>query len=311
MSFLTLCLPKQAAGRSGINAHRGKPASQSTAAFLCRVSNRPSLLTLLVARRRDRRSHIRQGCGIFRRCSKALEEIADQSTRPNAFRGLVSHLHHCRCVQSSKPPPPSIERPKNMVWGYLDSSSPPVLTVSSRDTVTLHSFPAGGKETLPDDPRLVLADYLKALERCLPGRAHISSRPVYVKGAQAGDRLQIEILGVRVRQDWGLVSILPLLGTLPEEFTDYVFPFWQEPTDGRSLEADLRTSYPDLGILRASDHPQVGGQVDILNHGVCPRPPIGYANMFGPISPLISMIASAGMLFLRAAARIASGLGAS
>jgi hypothetical protein len=37
----------------------------------------------------------------------------------------------------------------------------------------------------------------------------------------------------------------------------------------------------------------------------------GYANMFGPISPLISMITSAGMLFLRAAARIASGLGAS
>ena len=36
-----------------------------------------------------------------------------------------------------------------------------------------------------------------------------------------------------------------------------------------------------------------------------------YANMLGPISPEISMITSAGMLFLRAAARIASGLGAS
>jgi acetamidase/formamidase len=33
--------------------------------------------------------------------------------------------------------------------------------------------------------------------------------------------LQIDILDVKIRQDWGFVSILPLLGTLPDEFTDY------------------------------------------------------------------------------------------
>ena len=42
-----------------------------------------------------------------------------------------------------------------------------------------------------------------------------------MKGARAGDTLQIDILDVKVRQDWGFVSILPLLGTLPDEFTDY------------------------------------------------------------------------------------------
>src|SRR3954449_955891 len=54
--------------------------------------------------------------------------------------------------------------PENMVWGYLDSTSPPVLSVNSGDTVTLHSFPAGGKETLPDDLRQVPEDYMRALE---------------------------------------------------------------------------------------------------------------------------------------------------
>ena len=54
--------------------------------------------------------------------------------------------------------------PENMVWGYLDSANPPILTVNSGDTVTLHSFPAGGKETLPEDLSRVPADYLKALE---------------------------------------------------------------------------------------------------------------------------------------------------
>jgi acetamidase/formamidase len=94
-----------------------------------------------------------------------------------------------------------------MVWRYLDSAGP-VLTVSSGDTVTLHSFPAGGKETLPDDLSLVLADYSKALETLPPGPGpHFITGPVYVKGAQAGDTLQIAILDVRARQDWGFASI--------------------------------------------------------------------------------------------------------
>jgi acetamidase/formamidase len=112
--------------------------------------------------------------------------------------------------------------PENMVWGYLDSSSPPVLSVNSGDTVTLHSFPAGGKETLPDDLKLVPEDYMRAIETLPHGPGpHFITGPVYVRGAQAGDALQIDILDVKIRQDWGFVSILPLLGTLPDEFTDY------------------------------------------------------------------------------------------
>src|SRR6202166_4872576 len=112
--------------------------------------------------------------------------------------------------------------PHNMVWGSLDSSTPHILEVSSGDTVTLHSFPSGGKETLPDDLSLVAADYMKALETLPPGPGpHFITGPVYVKGAHVGDALQIDILDVKVRQDWGFVSILPLLGTLPDEFTDY------------------------------------------------------------------------------------------
>ena len=112
MSFLTLWLLKQTAGRSGIDAHRCKPPGQSSAAFLCSNSYRPSLLAFLFARRQNHRNHMRQRCGIFRRCSKTLEEIADQSPQSNVFRGQIFHRHHCRCVQSTEPPPPSIERPK-------------------------------------------------------------------------------------------------------------------------------------------------------------------------------------------------------
>ncbi len=113
-------------------------------------------------------------------------------------------------------------KPENMVWGYIDSTTKPVLEVASGDTVTLHSFPAGGKESLPPDTSRVPADYLAALNTLVQGPGpHFITGPVYVKGAEPGDVLQIDILDVKVNQDWGFVAILPLLGTLPDEFTDY------------------------------------------------------------------------------------------
>ena len=80
--------------------------------------------------------------------------------------------------------------PENMVWGYIDSATPPVLEIASGDTVTLHSFPAGGKESLPEDRSVVPADYLAALDTLVQGPGpHFITGPVYVKGAHPGDVL--------------------------------------------------------------------------------------------------------------------------
>ena len=112
--------------------------------------------------------------------------------------------------------------PDTMVWGTFDSAATPVLRVASGDTVTLGSFPAGGKDSLPPDRREVPADYLQALDTMVRGLGpHFMTGPVHVEGAEPGDTLQVDILDVVVSQDWGFVAILPLLGTLPDEFTDY------------------------------------------------------------------------------------------
>ena len=50
---------------------------------------------------------------------------------------------------------------------------------------------------------------------------HFITGPVYVRGAAPGDALQGDILDAAPTMDWGFVSIMPLLGTLPEEFTEY------------------------------------------------------------------------------------------
>jgi len=111
--------------------------------------------------------------------------------------------------------------PKNLVWGYLDAAVAPVLRVASGDTVTIHALPAGGADCLPPD-REVAQEFLTAIESVPQGPGpHFVTGPVHVTGARVGDVLQIDILDMKLRYDWGFVSILPLVGTLPEEFTDY------------------------------------------------------------------------------------------
>ncbi|WP_298954559.1 acetamidase/formamidase family protein [uncultured Methylobacterium sp.] len=112
--------------------------------------------------------------------------------------------------------------PETTILGYFDAALPPVLTVESGDTVTLHAHPAGGSRSLHPDPDRVPAGYRAALAAHEPGIGpHFVTGPVHVRGAMPGDVLQVDILDLTLTQDWGFVSILPLLGTLPDEFTEY------------------------------------------------------------------------------------------
>jgi acetamidase/formamidase len=52
----------------------------------------------------------------------------------------------------------------------------------------------------------------------MPG--HILTGPVAVRGAMPGDVLQVDILEVALRQDWGFNYHGPLKGTLPDDFPD-------------------------------------------------------------------------------------------
>ncbi|MES2711312.1 MAG: acetamidase/formamidase family protein [Pseudomonadota bacterium] len=112
--------------------------------------------------------------------------------------------------------------PETMVWGTLDAAIPPVLTIDSGDTVRLSAVPAGGLSSLPADRSMVPPGYLAAIETLRQGPgAHFVTGPVFVRGAERGDTLQVDILSVEPTMDWGFTAILPLLGTLPEEFTEY------------------------------------------------------------------------------------------
>src|ERR1700723_1567991 len=113
-------------------------------------------------------------------------------------------------------------RVDTVAWGFFDAALAPALTIESGDTVSIDSLPAGDVKELPPNASRIRPDHRLLLDKAVRGNGpHPVNGPIYVKGAEPGDVLQIDILGIEPNQDWGFVAIMPLLGTLPDEFTDY------------------------------------------------------------------------------------------
>lgn len=111
--------------------------------------------------------------------------------------------------------------PKTCHWGYFNADLPPVATVASGDEVTINTV-SGGPNVLPGtgfDVPPELLDIHAAGVPTVPG--HILTGPVAVEGAMPGDVLQVDILDVQLRQNWGYTFIRPLSGTLPQDFPQY------------------------------------------------------------------------------------------
>jgi len=108
--------------------------------------------------------------------------------------------------------------PETCHWGFFDATMAPVATVDSGAEVVIDTV-SGGPQVLPPKGFHVPPELLAlhaAGPPAMPG--HILTGPVAVRGAQPGDVLQVDILDVQLRQDWGYTFIRPLSGALPLEF---------------------------------------------------------------------------------------------
>ncbi len=107
-------------------------------------------------------------------------------------------------------------------WGYFDAAVPPALTIRSGETVTVETVsgaqdvmpPAGSGFVVPPE----LLEIHAKVPRKLPG--HVLTGPIAVEGAMPGDALEVEILDITCRQNWGYNAIRPLAGALPGEFAN-------------------------------------------------------------------------------------------
>jgi acetamidase/formamidase len=121
-------------------------------------------------------------------------------------------------------------RPDEVAWGYLPNrDSVPVATVASGDVVTLDTVSHEGlMEDQGQDPREFFGSYDVAEGRVLrdavaiaarsvhkgPG-PHVVTGPIAVRGAEPGDVLKIEVLDLRLRVPYGVVSNREGKGALP------------------------------------------------------------------------------------------------
>src|SRR5579864_1596359 len=110
-------------------------------------------------------------------------------------------------------------KPEHCHWGFFDAALKPVVTLASGDTVQVDCV-SGGPDILPKgDNWEILADHLAIHAGLDKGTgAHILTGPVAVDGAMPGDVLEVEILNIDCRQNWGYTRIRPHAGTLPEDF---------------------------------------------------------------------------------------------
>src|SRR3546814_7034658 len=130
----------------------------------------------------------------------------------------------------------------------------PILSIDSGDRITVQSV-SGGPGNLPGDGFHVPPELYRIheqVERKLPG--HILTGPIAVRGAVPGDVLEIRILDVRLRQDWGYTFVRPLSGALPLDFAtgeQMIVALDRERNVGRlpwGTELPLRPFFGVIGV---------------------------------------------------------------
>ncbi len=106
-------------------------------------------------------------------------------------------------------------------WGFFDAALKPLMTVDPGDTVTISTVSGTPGQLPPPDSGLtvpaVLPAILKNVQQRLNG-PHILTGPVAVRGAKAGQVLEVRIKSIELNFDWGYNVIRPLAGALPDDF---------------------------------------------------------------------------------------------
>ncbi len=160
--------------------------------------------------------------------------------------------------------------PETCQWGVFDARIAPVLEVDSGDRVTIHTVTGAPDTTPAADAGFFIPPELPAIHRALTrplGGGHLLTGPVAVRGARPGQVLEVRILDIALRQDWGYNVIRPLAGALPEDFHEtrlLHIPLDRERGVGKlpwGVDLPLR---PFFGVMGVAPPPGWGGCTSLI-----------------------------------------------
>jgi len=111
--------------------------------------------------------------------------------------------------------------PDTVHWGFFDAALKPLITVDPGDEVVISTV-SGPASAMPDAASgLQVPAALRAIHASVQPKLngpHIMTGPVAVRGAKAGQVLEIRIKAIDLNYDWGYNAIRPLAGALPDDF---------------------------------------------------------------------------------------------
>lgn len=190
-------------------------------------------------------------------CSSIFERAVPKCTygRDNDGSALLSHPFPCPLLPSGRvrhlPNMGLIEstcktihvgcRQKHLRWSKNER---PVLTISSGDVVTFDTVDSSNGQIGKESDSSVINSFKTELADPVFG-------PVFIRDAEPGDALKIEILALETA-DWGWTAIMPGFGLLADEFPDPALKVWRlEPGSSyaqfkEGVHVPLR---PFLGIM--------------------------------------------------------------
>jgi acetamidase/formamidase len=150
-------------------------------------------------------------------------------------------------------------------WGFLDPKLKPVLTINSGDRVIIDTV-SGNPEMMPppNSGMAVLPELTEIHQKVPKGTGnHLFTGPIFVEDAEPGDVLEVSIVDIELRQDWGWNIFRGLVGTIPEDYPYY--RLLHLPIDRKEMTATMPWGLkipirPFFGQLAVAPRPEYGRQ---------------------------------------------------
>ena len=110
--------------------------------------------------------------------------------------------------------------PETVHWGYLDAAIEPVLEIKDGDTIRIECITCSPDWMPPKERGFdILNDITECHKKVKKGSGnHLFTGPIYIRGAEIGDVLKVQIDDITIRQNWGWNLFRGYMGTIPEDF---------------------------------------------------------------------------------------------
>jgi acetamidase/formamidase len=169
--------------------------------------------------------------------------------------------------------------PENMVWGYFGADVPPVYKAKNGDIIEIQTVnPSGVSRTNPDDfyskNNLPIDQHAQEVIAILRNvkpepsgiRGHMLTGPVYIDGAQPGDTLEIRILDLAFPASFGVNSVWPGGGGIPDAVTTretFVYRYDTKRMTASCVAGVDIPLKPFMGVMALSPPADMGHQSSI------------------------------------------------